>query len=110
MNDLLIELQPHLIAILEALLSYLGYKMIKLINNKIAKDKQEAIIDVVKGVVAFVEQVAKIDVELVGIEKFNLAKDRALEILNEKGLEITNAELEMLIESFVLGLGGDKVE
>ena len=110
MNDLLLELQPHLIAIFGALLSYLGYKMNKLINNKIAKDKQEAIIDVVKGVVAFVEQVAKVDVELVGIEKFNLAKERALEILNEKGLEITNAELEMLIESFVLGLGGDKVE
>ena len=110
MNELLNELQPHLLAILGVILGYVGVRLNTYFNKKIDEQKQEQIKDVIKGVVAFVEQVAKIDVELVGIEKFNLAKDRALEILNEKGLEITNAELEMLIESFVLGLGGDKVE
>ena len=108
MNELLNELAPHIINIVGVLLGYLAYKINKLINDKLSKDKQDSIMDIIKGAVAFVEQVAKIDVELVGKEKFEMAKQRALIVLEQKGFEISEEELEMLIERFVLGLGGDK--
>ena len=108
MNELLLELQPYIISILAVLLSYLGARLNKFLNSKIEKDKQEQIKDIVKGVVAFVEQVAKFDLELVGKEKYNLAKEKAVLLLNEKGLVVSETELDMLIESFVLGLKENK--
>lgn len=104
MNELLLELQPYLVGILTILLGYLGNKLRLFLDEKIEQEQQEKIKDIVKGVVAFVEQVAKVDVELVGQEKFNLAKEKAVLLLNEKGFVISEIELEMLIESFVLGL------
>ena len=104
MNELLLELQPYVISILAVLLSYLGARLNKFLNSKIEKDKQEQIKDIVKGVVAFVEQVAKFDLELVGKEKYNLAKEKAVLLLNEKGLVVSETELDMLIEAFVLEL------
>ena len=104
MNELLLELQPYVISILAVLLSYLGARLNKFLNSRIEKDKQEQIKDIVKGVVAFVEQVAKFDLELVGKEKYNLAKEKAVLLLNEKGLVVSETELDMLIEAFVLEL------
>ena len=104
MNELLLELQPYLIGILTVILGYVGNKLRLYFDAKIETEKQEQIKDIVKGVVAFVEQVAKVDVELVGQEKFNLAKEKAVLLLNEKGFVISEVELNMLIESFVLGL------
>ena len=104
MNELLLELQPYLIGILTVILGYVGNKLRLYFDAKIETEKQEQIKDIVKGVVAFVEQVAKVDVELKGKEKFNLAKENAAFILNEKGFVISEVELDMLIESFVLGL------
>ena len=110
MNELLLELQPYIISILAVLLSYLGARLNKFLNSKIEKDKQEQIKDIVKGVVAFVEQVAKFDLELVGKEKYNLAKEKAVLLLNEKGLVVSETELDMLIESFVLGLKDEELD
>ena len=110
MNELLLELQPYLIGILTVILGYVGNKLRLYFDAKIETEKQEQIKDIIKGVVAFVEQVAKVDVELKGKEKFNLAKEKAVLLLNEKGFVISEFELDTLIESFVLGLGGDKVE
>ena len=104
MNELLLELQPYLIGILTVILGYVGNKLRLYFDAKIETEKQEQIKDIVKGVVAFVEQVAKVDVELKGKEKFNLAKEKAVLLLNEKGFVISEVELNMLIESFVLGL------
>lgn len=106
MNELLLELQPYLIGILTVILGYVGNKLRLYFDAKINTEKQEQIKDIVKGVVAFVEQVAKVDVALKGQGKFNLAKEKAVLLLNEKGFAISEAELDMMIESFVLGLGG----
>ncbi len=108
MKELLLELQPYLVGILTVILGYVGNKLRLYFDAKIETEKQEQIKDIVKGVVAFVEQVAKVDVELKGKEKFNLAKRKAILLLNEKGLVISEVELDMLIESFVLGLKGDE--
>ena len=89
------------------LLTYLGRKLNIFLNERIDKDQWAMIKDVVQGAVMFVEQVSKIDVELQGEElKFNLAKEKALQLLNDKGLTITDVELEILIESFVLEMKG----
>lgn len=104
MNELLLELQPYLVGILTVILGYVGNKLRLYFDAKIETEKQEQIKDIVKGVVAFVEQVAKVDVELEGKEKFNLAKEKAVLLLNEKGFVVSEVELDMLIESFVLGL------
>ena len=110
MKDLLLELQPFIVSIMAILLSYLGTRLNAFLNARIDKVKQEQIKDIVKGVVMFVEQVAKVDVEMLGIEKYNLAKQKALTIINEKGFTITDVELDMLIESFVLELTLREVE
>lgn len=104
MNELLLELQPYLVGILTVILGYVGNKLRLYFDAKIETEKQEQIKDIVKGVVAFVEQVAKVDVELIGQEKLNLAKEKAVLLLNEKGFVVSEVELDMLIESFVLGL------
>lgn len=112
MNNLIIELQPYIIGILGILLSFLGAKLNLYLNAKIDEEKQSQIKDIVKGAVLFVEQVSKVNVELEGKEKYNLAKEKALNIINERGFTTTENELDMLIESFVISLtnkGGEIV-
>lgn len=104
MNELLLELQPYLVGILTVILGYVSNKLRLYFDAKIDEQKQGQIKDVVKGVVAFVEQVSKTDLELVGKAKYELAKEKAVLLLNEKGLAVSEVELEMLIEAFVGGL------
>ena len=114
MQELMTELQPYIVGILAILLTFLGTRLEALLNKyveaKVSKEKQEQIRNIVEGVVNFVEQVTKEDLAIKGKEKFDLAKLKALEILHGKGLQITETELEMLIESFVLALKGGKNE
>lgn len=56
--------------------------------------------EIVKATVEYVEQVFK---EIHGEEKLDKAKERAMEWLNEKGIKISDTELEILIESAVNG-------
>lgn len=56
--------------------------------------------EIVKSTVEYVEQVFK---DIHGEEKLNKAKEKALEWLNEKGIKISETELEILIESAVNG-------
>lgn len=107
MNELLLELQPHLITILGIIVGYLGVKLRTLFDIKVSKDQQAMIRDIVKGSVMFVEQISKQDMTLVGQAKFEKAKSRALVIMNEKGLKISEEELETLIEEFVRGLNSE---
>lgn len=59
--------------------------------------------DVVKTTVKFVEQVYK---DLHGEEKLQIAKENALELLNEKGIHITELELTAMIESVLAEFNG----
>ena len=106
MSDILQELTPYLIGILGVLLTFLGRKLNIFLNERINKDQWDLIKDIVQGAVMFVEQISKQDVGLYGEKKFNLAKQRALEVLNDKGLAVTDDELELLIEKFVLEMKG----
>ena len=95
MNELLLELQPHLIsmavAILTALASWIGLKAKELLNTRLKRE-------IVEDTVLYVEQVAK---ELGSEEKLKLAKEKALEWFDAKGLKVSETELEILIESTV---------
>lgn len=65
----------------------------KYVDTKIKKE-------IVKSTVEYVEQVFT---EIHGVEKLYKAKEKALEWLNEKGIKISETELEILIESAVNG-------
>lgn len=95
MNELLLELQPHLISmavtLLTALGAFLANKARKYINTK---EKME----VIKSTVLYVEQIGK---TLQAEEKFSLAKEKAIEWLAVKGIRVSEVELEILIERFV---------
>lgn len=110
MNNLIQELTPYLLGILGVLLAHFGRKLgitlSTFLNEKIDEKQWELIKDVIEGAVKFVEQVSKQDVKLYGEKKFNLAKEKALAILNDKGLTVTDEELELLIEKFVLEMKG----
>lgn len=90
-----------LATIITALASFIGVSIknayTKYINTKTKKE-------VVKDTVNYVEQVFK---DIHGLEKLNKAKEKALEWLNEKGIKISETELEILIESAVKELKGE---
>ena len=89
-----------LATIITALASFIGVSIknayTKYVNTKTKKE-------IVKDTVNYVEQVFK---DIHGAEKLNKAKEKALEWLNEKGIKISETELEILIESAVNGLKG----
>lgn len=96
-------LEPVFQLLLPILGTYLTYIVTKFVNSRISADKRQEIKTTVEEAVRWVEQVTIYDVEAEGLKKFELAKDKALSLLNEKGLEITPLQLEALIESIVLG-------
>lgn len=93
-----------------ALASYIGVTLKKVfekrVNTKIKKD-------VVRTVVTAVEQLYK---DLHGEEKYNKAVEAVSQMLEEKGIKITELEIRMLIESavnefnnsFAVSLGDDE--
>lgn len=101
MFELIKSLQPYILEIIVAILtgvaSFIGMKIKKVyeehINTKTKKD-------VVDTTVKYVEQVYK---DIHGEEKLNKAKEKALEWLKEKGISVSDTELEILIEASVNG-------
>ena len=94
-------IQPYLLEIIVAILtgvaSFIGVKVKKLYEEYVnTKTKKE----IVECTVKYVEQVYK---EIHGEEKLNKAKEKALEWLNEKAINISDTELEILIEASVNG-------
>lgn len=89
-------LQPYLmeiiVTILTAIATYIGAKIKKIYEEK-ANDETKR--KVVSTVVKAVEQLYK---DLKGDEKLEKAKESVLEMLNEKGITITELEMNMLIE------------
>lgn len=97
-------------AIITGLASALGVLLKKLYDRTIGayfKDKVKR--EVAAQVVKFVEQVYK---ELHGEEKLEKAIDAAAEMLNEKGITISDLELRVLLESALAELNNafNKVE
>lgn len=84
-------------AIVTTVASFVGVSIrnayIKYVNTKTKKE-------VVQATTAYVEQVSKLT-DLTSEEKFQKAKEKALEWLAEKGIKSSNTELEILIESAV---------
>lgn len=94
-------IQPYILEIIVAILtgvaSFIGMKVKKVYEEYVnTKTKKE----VVDTTVKYVEQVYK---DIHGQEKLNKAKDKALEWLKEKGINISDVELEILIEASVNG-------
>ena len=98
LNQLIQILLPILATFITGVFTYLGNKIKKTYEEKV---KTETAKTVVKDVVQFVEQVYK---DLHGPEKLQKAIEQASAILKSKGIEITETEINMLIESAVYGL------
>lgn len=83
------------IALISGLAGYIGL-VIKNAYTKYIDTKTKK--EIVTATVEYVEQVFK---SLKGVEKLNKAKEKAQTWLNEKGIKISDTELEILIESAV---------
>ena len=84
-----------LYALLTAVAGFIGVQVKKL-YEKVCNDKTKK--DVVKTCVQAVEQIYK---DLHGEEKYDKCVESISEMLNEKGITITELEIKMLIEASV---------
>jgi hypothetical protein len=82
-----------LYTVLTTIASYIGLKIKALYEEYINTERKEK---VVKTVVNAVEQLYK---DLDGAAKLEKAKENIMALLGEKGLTMTELEMEMLIES-----------
>lgn len=82
-------------AIITAIAGYVGV-VVKNLCTKYINDKTKAA--VAKTAVQFVEQVYK---DLHGEDKLNTALSAASEMLNEKGITVSDLELRVLVEAAV---------
>lgn len=97
-NLLLPQLIPAILSVLGVFGAFLGKKFVELY----AKHEQAVLIEkIVKQTVDYVEQLSKIQ-EIA--DKKQLAIDKAIEYAQSKGVEISEVELDIMIESFVSGL------
>lgn len=108
MNEIIDVIQPAFISFLgtvvTCLFGYLGYKAKETYNRYVDNQVKK---DVVNSTVNYVEQIYK---DIHGEDKLNKAKEKVVEILTEQGIKITEADLEMLIESAVYGLNKGWIE
>ena len=86
---------PAIVSLVAAAAAFLGNQL-KRLYEKYVNDKTKQ--SVVRTCVKAVEQLYH---DLGGPEKLEKAKASAVEMLNEKGIPITDLELSMLIESAV---------
>lgn len=86
---------PAIVSLLAAAAAFVGAQL-KRLYEKYVNDKTKQ--SVVRTCVKAVEQLYH---DLGGPEKLEKAKASAVEMLNEKGIPITDLELSMLIESAV---------
>ena len=98
LNQVLSIILPALATLIAAWLGYLGTKLKAKYDEQINTDLKKTI---VKETVQYVQQVyATLD----GPERLQKALAQASIILSEKGITISDTELNMLIESTVYGL------
>lgn len=98
LNQFIQILLPILATFLTGLFTYIGNRLKKVYEEKVNNETAKA---VVTDAVKFVEQVYT---DLSGKEKLEKATVQVSEILQSKGIKITPAEINMLIESAVYGL------
>lgn len=102
MNELMNQLQPIImnaaVVILTAIGSYVGLKVKTFVKEKADTDTKKK---VVETTCKYVEQIYK---DLDGATKLEKAKDNILAQLNEKGISISELELDVLIEATVNGI------
>ena len=101
-NEILTEVSPYLLAIILAILGFIAKWIGAMANAKITSleeaDKDKKIRAIIESTVKYVEQIGK---ALDGPAKLDKAKETALAWINEKGLIITETELNILIEATV---------
>lgn len=101
-NNVLNQLMPIIITALSTIITALaGYIATSIKNAYTKKVNTETAKAVVDDVVKFVQQVYA---DLNGPEKLKKAIEQASIILQEKGIKITETEINMLIESAVYGI------
>ena len=102
LNDIMTQLQPVIISvcvtILTAVGTYVGTKIKQVYTDKVNTETKEKI---VHNTCRYVNQLYN---DLDGEQKFELAQKEIVEQLNQKGINITDLELRVLIESAVNGL------
>jgi len=98
LNQFIQILLPVLATFITGLFTYIGNRLKKVYEEKVNNETAKA---VVTDAVKFVEQVYT---DLSGKEKLEKATVQVSEILQSKGIKITPAEINMLIESAVYGL------
>ena len=98
LNQCLDILLPAVASVISVLLGVLAAKIKTAYDNKV---QDEIVRTIVKSVVEWAQQVYQ-DCE--GPKKLQKALEKASAILNEKGITISDEELNMLIESAVYGL------
>ena len=97
-NQLLDMLLPILATFLTGLFTYIGTRLKKVYEEKVNTETAK---QVAEDAVRFVEQVYK---DLHGKEKLDKAVEQVAQVLESKGITISEAEINMLIESAVCGL------
>lgn len=98
LNQFIQILLPILATFLTGLFTYIGNRLKKVYEEKVNNETAKA---VVEDAVKFVEQVYT---DLSGKEKLQKATEQVAEVLASKGIKISAAEINMLIESAVYGL------
>lgn len=92
MKEIIMEYLPKILEYAIIIIAgILANKAKKLINTDIKKA-------IVRDTVKYVEQVFR---DVHGVEKFDAAKDKAVALLREKGIKISDEEIIVLIESAV---------
>lgn len=96
-NELINAIMPYIISaaatILASIGAYLGSKIKEILDTKQKRD-------IVEATVKYVDQVAN-SMGLTSKEKKELAIQKALEWVKTKGINISEIELDILIEAFV---------
>ena len=97
-NQLIQILLPVLATFLTGLFTYIGTRLKNAYEQKVNTETAKV---VVENAVRFVEQVYK---DLHGKEKLEKAGEQVSQILASQGINLSDAEINMLIESAVYGL------
>lgn len=104
MEEFISVIMPAILTLVTTILGYVAYRVGKFFDAQMEKnniyDALKANEVIVQASVKYVEQVYK---EMDGQAKFEKAKEKALKIMAEKGIDIGEDELEALIEQTVLG-------
>lgn len=107
MEELFAQLLPILGSALVLIVGFAGEKLKAYLDLKMDAEKQHQISDFVKFTVAYVNQIG---IDLDPEAKFALAKEKVVLWANEKGVVVSEMEIDVLIEAFVNGFKRENVE